>query len=80
MITTIAKWGNSMALRLPAAFVREIAVREGTSVDISIVDGALVVRPVEPMPTYDLDTLLRQISDDNRHDEVLASPSVGNEF
>ncbi|MCV0396068.1 MAG: AbrB/MazE/SpoVT family DNA-binding domain-containing protein [Rhizobiaceae bacterium] len=80
MITAIAKWGNSLALRIPTAFAREIAVKEGASVDISVANGALLVRPVDDSPVYDLDELLRGITEDNRHGEIATGRAVGNEF
>ncbi len=80
MIANVAKWGNSLALRIPAAFAREISVREGISVDISVANGALLVRPVEDSHVYDLDTLLRGITEENRHGEVVTGKSVGNDF
>jgi antitoxin MazE len=42
----IAKWGNSLALRLPAEIVRRFRLREGDTVDARItVDGALSIKP-----------------------------------
>jgi antitoxin MazE len=72
MITAIAKWGNSLALRIPNAFAREISVRQGAAVDISVADGALVVRPIERAQVYDLDSLLAGITEDNLHREITA--------
>ncbi|MCO5064632.1 MAG: AbrB/MazE/SpoVT family DNA-binding domain-containing protein [Rhizobiaceae bacterium] len=80
MIATVAKWGNSLALRIPNTYAREISVREGVSVDISVADGALLVRPVEDPHVYELDALLCQITEDNRHGEIATGQSVGNEF
>ena len=79
MITAVAKWGNSLALRIPNAFAREISVHEGISVDISVTNGALVVRPVDEAHVYDLDALLCEITEENRHGEVATGKSVGNE-
>ena len=83
MIATVARWGNSLALRIPRAFARDIALREGAAVDLAIQDGALVVRPVEQL-SYDLDALLGQIRAENLHAEVATGGSdglsVGNEF
>lgn len=80
MIAAVAKWGNSLALRIPSAFAREIDVREGVSVDISVADGALVVRPVDESHVYDLEDLLCGITEENRHHEVSSGHTVGNEF
>lgn len=42
----IAKWGNSLAMRLPAELVRRFGLRDGDSVDAHLtVDGALTIRP-----------------------------------
>ncbi len=41
----IAKWGNSLALRLPAEVLRMLRLREGDTVDARItVDGSLNIR------------------------------------
>lgn len=80
MIAAVAKWGNSLALRIPNAFAREISVREGVSVDISVSNGTLLVRPVDDSQIYDLDALLCQITEENRHGEIETGRSVGNEF
>jgi len=42
----IAKWGNSLALRIPSAVVRQLRLREGDTVHAHVMpDGALAVRP-----------------------------------
>lgn len=42
----IAKWGNSLAMRLPADLVRRFGLRDGDSVQARITaDGALAIRP-----------------------------------
>ncbi len=42
----VAKWGNSLALRLPAEYVRSIGIKEGDSLEVSLsVDGGLTLRP-----------------------------------
>lgn len=80
MIATVAKWGNSLALRIPNAFARELNVDEGKSVDITVSGSSLVVTPIVAIPTYDLAELVAGITDENRHGEVAGSVAVGNEF
>lgn len=42
----IARWGNSLALRIPADLVRQLGLREGATVDAQLTaDGALAIRP-----------------------------------
>lgn len=44
----IAKWGNSLAMRIPADFVRRIGIKEGDCVQASLtVDGGISIRPTK---------------------------------
>lgn len=40
----VAKWGNSLAVRLPAELVRELGLREGDQIDLRKADGAYLVQ------------------------------------
>ena len=79
MIVKIAKWENDLALRIPSAVAREVNLREGACVDISVVDGALLVRPIDEARVYVLDDLLRGITEENRHGEIATVQGVGSE-
>lgn len=42
----VAKWGNSLAMRIPSEMVRRLGLRDGDSVDAQLtVDGGLTIRP-----------------------------------
>jgi antitoxin MazE len=44
----VAKWGNSLALRIPAEVVRRLGLHEGATVEAQItVDGSLSIRPAQ---------------------------------
>lgn len=44
----VAKWGNSLALRIPAEYVRNAGIKEGDKVEASLtVDGGLTIRPAK---------------------------------
>jgi antitoxin MazE len=44
----IAKWGNSLALRIPSEVVRQLGLREGATVEAQLtVDGTLSIRPAQ---------------------------------
>lgn len=44
----LAKWGNSLALRIPSEVVRQLGLREGATVEAQLtVDGALSIRPAQ---------------------------------
>jgi antitoxin MazE len=45
MHSTIRKWGNSLALRLPRHVAEEARLEEGTTVDLEAKDGVLKVTP-----------------------------------
>ena len=65
MRTRVAKWGNSLAVRIPRAFVARAGLNEGSAIEIAEKDGALVLRK----PRYRLDDLLAGVTDSNRHGE-----------
>jgi antitoxin MazE len=78
METRVKKWGNSLALRIPKSLAQEAGLVYDSSVEISIVDGNLVVAPVAASE-WRLDDLLAQVTQDCLHGEVDAGPSVGRE-
>jgi antitoxin MazE len=75
--TQIAKWGNSLGLRLPKTVAREAEVDEGDRVDVSVRNGAIVIRPSRP--TYSLERLVAKITPRNRHHENDWGEPVGQE-
>ncbi|VAW31379.1 Programmed cell death antitoxin MazE [hydrothermal vent metagenome] len=79
MQTQVKKWGNSLALRIPKTFAEEMAIIQDTAVEISIVEGKLIVTPLSEAKTYSLDNLLSQITAENLHREVDTGDAVGNE-
>ena len=78
MKTTIQKWGNSLAVRIPRPFAEEIHLEENTTVDLTIRSGKHVIAPAEPKIT--LESLVELITDENRHEEVETGRRVGNEI
>ena len=79
MRTKVVKWGNSLGLRIPKSFAEEVRVSEGTTVDLTMENGQLVIRVAEP-PALDLDDLLAEITDTNIHGEVETGDAVGGEI
>jgi antitoxin MazE len=75
--TQISRWGNSLGLRLPKAVAREADVDEGDTVDVSVRNGAIVIRPSRPR--YSLDQLVSKITPRNRHDESDWGAPAGHE-
>jgi antitoxin MazE len=56
---------------------REAQVDEGDTVDVSVKNGAIVIRPSRP--TYSLEELVARITPRNRHDGSDWGPPVGGE-
>jgi antitoxin MazE len=80
MKTKIAKWGNSLAVRVPQPFAEEVGLEEGAEVDLSLMEGTLVVTPVARRREWSLARLLEGITEENVHEETDTGPPVGREI
>jgi len=78
MVATVARWGNSLAIRLPQHLVKEIQLTEGVEVDLVVIDGNLVIKP-RIRKRYSLDDLISAITPENLHTEIESGIAVGNE-
>ena len=74
----VQKWGNSLALRIPAAFARETGIGSGAEIDLTLDDGRLIITPAPASP-YSLAELLDGVTEDNRHDAVDTGDPRGRE-
>jgi antitoxin MazE len=74
----LAKWGNSLAVRIPKNVAEQAHLREGDSVMIEALEGHIEVRPAERIPT--LEELVAQITPENRHEETDWGPDRGKEI
>lgn len=78
MRTRVQKWGNSLALRIPKSFATEVGLQREATVEVSLVDGTLIITPIaRPKPT--LKQLLTKVTKENLHHEVATGTAVGNE-
>lgn len=78
METQVAKWGHSLAVRIPKALAAQAHLQEGERLEMSVSeDGALVLRPARPR--YSLDELLAGVTPENRHAETAWGGPQGNE-
>ena len=78
MNTTIRKWGNSLAVRIPKAIAEDAHIGRDSVVDLSIRNGKVVIDP-SSRPSYTLEGLLRRVNKKNIHAEVDTGPPVGRE-
>lgn len=77
MKTQIGKWGNSIAVRIPGTFAKELDLAEGMEVELTRVDDGILLSPHKR--EYSLDELLEQITPENIHGETDWGPPVGGE-
>ena len=77
METKLQKWGNSLGVRLPKAIAEQKALREGSSVSVSIVNDQIVIEAVAE--EVSLKSLLAEVSTNNLHVETDWSDVRGNE-
>jgi antitoxin MazE len=80
MKTEFLKWGNSLALRVPSAFAKELGASEGKRAEMTVEDGALVIKVAKPRRRYRLEDLIVGITEENRHGEVDWGRPIGNEI
>ena len=66
MNTTVQKWGNSLAVRIPQSVARDSRLHQGSVVDIVLIAGKIVVKP-RRRSRYTLTQLLRGVTARNRH-------------
>ncbi|MBP1464285.1 AbrB/MazE/SpoVT family DNA-binding domain-containing protein [Candidatus Chloroploca sp. M-50] len=78
MQSKVQKWGNSLALRIPKSFAAEIGLSDGTPVELTLVEGKLVIAPL-PVPSYSLEALLAGITPANLHGELDTGAPQGTE-
>ncbi|OGL44048.1 MAG: multidrug transporter MatE [Candidatus Schekmanbacteria bacterium RBG_13_48_7] len=78
MKSRIQKWGNSLAVRIPKAFIIEAGLGQHTQVEISISQGKIVIESVKK-EDFSLEEILKKITVDNLHGEVDTGHAVGKE-
>lgn len=78
MNAKVQKWGNSLAVRIPKALAQESHLSQGSTVEMHVVDGKLVVESQRP-PQYKLEELLAGVTKKNIHAEVPTGGPVGKE-
>ena len=77
MDTEVNSWGNSLGLRIPKAYAKEIGLKSGSKVKLVMESGRLVITKVNK---FSLKSLVNQISPDNRYDEVDTGKPAGREI
>lgn len=77
MNVQFSKWGNSIAVRIPAGVLKDVGIGEGGRADLVVENGRIVLSPISPRRRYSLEELISGISEENRHDVFEFGPPVG---
>lgn len=73
---TVQKWGNSLAVRIPAAIARSAHFHLGTLVELAVQDGGVFVRSTGEQK-LSLEERLKIFDPQKHGGEVMASDQVG---
>jgi len=75
----VKQWGNSAAIRIPAAIIQAAHLHLNQSVDIREEEGRIIIEPTKK-PEFNLESLLSGITQANVHVESDFGKPVGNEL
>jgi antitoxin MazE len=78
MEVVIKKWGNSAAVRIPAAVMKAAKISLEQAVDVREEHGRVVIQPMQSHE-YRLDELLAGITTNNCHHAIDTGPARGHE-
>jgi antitoxin MazE len=76
MEAVIKKWGNSLGIRIPNVIVRELSLKDGSSVDIKDKGNEIVIKPKNNA----LSEMIDLINEENIHGEIETNGPVGKEL
>jgi antitoxin MazE len=79
MKAVIKKWGNSAAVRLPAAIMEAAHLALEQEMDVREENGLIIIEPVSSTD-ISLAELVGGITPENSHDEVDFGPAMGREI
>lgn len=79
MDTTIQKWGNSFAVRLPKAITKKLRIGAGTKVRVNADKRRIVIQQV-PKKRETLEDLVARITPETRHQEFQWGKPQGKEI
>jgi antitoxin MazE len=77
METVVKKWGNSLGIRIPNTIVRELALKDGSLVEIKDKGKEIIIKPKRKSK---LPEMINEINRKNIHGEVETNGPVGNEI
>ena len=76
-MSTVAKWGNSLAIRIPKNVADKLNLKEGTAITIDVTENNIVITPKKSK--YTLEELLAGASREDFDGEYDWGEAVGEE-
>ena len=67
MQSHVHKWGNSLGIRIPMHLAKELHLNPGSPIILEIEKGKLIIQA----PHYNLDEMLKEVTEENRHHLLL---------
>ena len=80
MKVKIAKWGNSLAVRLPKRLADEAGLRLDAEVDVTVEGGEVRLRRPTSIPRYTLEDMIAGLKPEDAPESVYWGPDVGAEI
>jgi len=80
MTTKITKWGNSYGLRISKDILKTLGIKEGTELEVDVIDGHIQAKLKHNPPKYSLEELVAQIPDNYVSEVVDWGKAVGKEI
>ncbi len=65
MEAVVQKWGNSIGIRIPSLYVKELELKDGEIVSIREKKGKIIIQPQKKMTLADL---LENVTEENLHE------------
>lgn len=60
-VQTLKRWGNSLAVRIPASVAQEARLSEGQAIDVQVVDGKVQILPYTAMKRFSRERYMQQL-------------------
>jgi antitoxin MazE len=78
----LKRWGNSLAVRIPANIATELSLEEGQEVHVEVMDGCVSIRPHKAIRRFSRERLIQQYKEGKLepHDEIDFGEPVGDEW
>lgn len=81
MLSRIHPWGNSQGIRLSKSLLEAAHLNPKEPIEITAIEGRIIIEPVSKIRgKYNLETLLKNMPDNNKTSEEPWGPPQGKEI